>query len=345
MRKCINWLRWLISPHPKKWEPFGRKISILIIRYFFQNEQKPKIPLYSYFVRSARSLSSGLILPALVLTLVVILTIWLSDNNKSTTREILILLFQEAESIALISAAAIFILEIQTRKKREHYEAWQMIVSAEGHSGSLGRIQALQDLNRDGVDLGSIDLSKGKMPGIKLSWSKLIESNFESCDLSFSDFKGSILIATNFKKSIVFGSDLRMAILSAAVFEDANLNFSSLKNATLTGVNFRGASLWGANLQGAYLDKANLEDADLRDANLAGACLKGANLKNAKFGRHPNFGVETFQIGNLGTFQMTEVSLKDIEWDEYTNWEGVTGLETIKNVPQELIEQLAIPRD
>ena len=45
-----------------------------------------------------------------------------------------------------------------TRKSR-HYTAWQTINSALGKPGNGGRTDALQDLNRDGIQLDGISLS------------------------------------------------------------------------------------------------------------------------------------------------------------------------------------------
>ena len=39
------------------------------------------------------------------------------------------------------------------RIKQKHYQAWQTINFAQGKTGSGGRIQALQELNEDGVSL------------------------------------------------------------------------------------------------------------------------------------------------------------------------------------------------
>ena len=77
-----------------------------------------------------------------------------------------------------------------------------------------------------------------------------------------------------------------------------------------------GAFLARANLARAFLARANLARADLAYAGLWGADLTNADL--------------------------TEANLEDITWDEHTIWDGVEGLETARNVPEQLKRQLGL---
>ncbi|WP_082154288.1 pentapeptide repeat-containing protein [Crocosphaera watsonii] len=74
----------------------------------------------------------------------------------------------------------------------------------------------------------------------------------------------------------------------------------------------------------ADLSNANLSFADLSYANLSNANLSNAYLSNA----------------NLSNAYLSNAYLEGIKWNKYTNWEGVQGLETAKNVPEALREQL-----
>ncbi|WP_019500105.1 NACHT domain-containing protein [Pseudanabaena sp. PCC 6802] len=95
-----------------------------------------------------------------------------------------------------------------------------------------------------------------------------------------------------------------------------------LSGADLSGADLIGADLIGADLIGADLSGADLRGADLRGADLRGADLRGADLSGAD--------LENISWGN-----------DDISERE-TNWEDARGLETAKNVPEELKRQLGI---
>lgn len=339
-----NIIKWLASPHPQKWNPLGRKIVLIFIRSAILKtfNKKVEAPVYLRLIRSLRSLSSTFLLPIIIVFFTIAMTIWLNEEEVYSARDILKIIFDKADSIAIITAAVIFIWEVRTRKKREHYEAWQMISSPKGNLSGSERVQALKDLNQDGISLSRINLSKSDLSRVNLSWGNISEVNFEEANLSLANFRDSFLIRYNFCKATLFGSDLRNCALYEANLEGADLSFSSLKGANLASANLKGANLWGANLKGADLRGANLENADLRDTNLEDSDLRKAILKKAMFGRHRNFGIETFQIGNLATYKMTEASFKNIKWDDSTDWEGVEGLEATNNVPNELRQKLGI---
>ncbi|MBE9141320.1 pentapeptide repeat-containing protein [Nodosilinea sp. LEGE 07088] len=345
MGRPIKHIKWLASPHPSKWEPVGRKIAIMLIKYILHSSSTPQIPVHLQLIRIYRNLSSRILTLLLVAILVIAVSIWLADLKQYSVADVLKTAFGNAESIAIVTAAIIFLLEIRTRRKKEHYEAWQVITSAQGQTGNGGRVQALEDLNRDGVSLQGTDVSKSDLHGIRLRWSKLDRANFEETILASSDFRDSFLCEVNFRNSVIFGSDLRNANLSSANLENVDLSFASLKKTILCSANLKNANLWGVNLKDANLFAANLEDADLRDTNLEGAHLENANLKNAKFGRHPNFGIETVQVPGLGRFKMAECSLRGITWNENTVWDGVEGLDKVEFVPPELIKQLEANKD
>ncbi len=106
----------------------------------------------------------------------------------------------------------------------------------------------------------------------------------------------------------------------------ANLRGSNLSGANLSGANLSGANLIAANLSGAYLSGAYLSGAYLSGANLSGANLSGANLSGA----------------NLRGAYLSGAYLENISWNKVTNWDGVQGLETGKNVPEALKQQLRL---
>lgn len=153
-------------------------------------------------------------------------------------------------SLSVLVAVIFYYAESGDRRKQKHYQAWQVINTAQGKGGSGGRIEALSELNEDGVALVGVDVSGAFLQGVRLIKAGLSRSNFET-------------------------ADLRDAILRASDFRFANLHSANLRGADASGANFTNAALmdsdWNdANLAGADLTAADLSDADLRNANLGG---------------------------------------------------------------------------
>jgi len=170
-------------------------------------------------------------------------------------------------SFGVVIAVVFYFAESGDRIKQKHYQAWQVINTAQGKGGSGGRIEALQELNKDGVPLVGVDLSGAFLQGIHLDHAHLVRSNFSAADMR--------------------NSDLAFVDLSDSDLTGANLRQSSLRNANLENAELDAADLWGADLAGADLSGATLNQADLRNANLAnikwrGTDLEGANIFGAK---------------------------------------------------------------
>ena len=172
-------------------------------------------------------------------------------------------LFEDAESIAIASASVIFFLEIPDRKKREQYEAWQVINSAHEQTGNGGRIQALEDLNKGKVDLEGVAAPRAELSRIRLANGRLNRARLNEAQLDRAQFS--------------------YAKLGYADLSRANLESADLLEASLYGANLSGAILLNANLRGACLSYANLRSAKLGGVRLQGAKLNHSNLSNANF--------------------------------------------------------------
>jgi len=171
-------------------------------------------------------------------------------------------------SFSILIAVIFYFSESGDRLKQKHYQAWQVINTAQGKGGSGGRVEALQELNADGVPLVGVDVSGAFLQSIHLQGARLVRSNFSGADLRDSDF-------------------------AFADFSDANLrsvNFrqSNLHNAHFQHVHLDYADLWGADLSGADLSGAEIDSVDLRFANLANVhwhdlrTVKNANIYGVK---------------------------------------------------------------
>jgi hypothetical protein len=171
-------------------------------------------------------------------------------------------------SFSVLIGVIFYFSESGDRVMQRHYQAWQVINTAQGKGGSGGRIEALQELNADKVPLVGVDASAAFLQGIHLEHANLLRA-----DLSAADLRGSAL--------------------ASAHFDYANLHFtnfrgSDLQQAVLSNANMSEADLVGTHLAGAKLDGADLSSADLRDADLESiawqqiAAIQSANIAGVK---------------------------------------------------------------
>ncbi len=142
---------------------------------------------------------------------------------------------------SVLVAVILYFAESGEREQSRHFQAWQVINTAQGKGGSGGRIDALGQLNDDRVPLIGVDVSDAYLQGVRLANADCTRGRFSS-------------------------ADLRSANLAGANLDSADFHSANLRN---------------ANLQNAHFTDASLVDADLTDANLAYADLAGVNLDHA----------------------------------------------------------------
>jgi hypothetical protein len=189
-------------------------------------------------------------------------------------------------TLSILFAVISYFLESGDRLKQKHYQAWQVINTAQGKGGSGGRIEALEELNRDGVALVGVDVSDAFLQNVDLTGANLVRSNFSAADIRGGTFKSSRL--------------------NDADFGSANVRKGSFEGANLQGVTFQDADLNGANFRGADLSEVNLSGADLRNTDLRNikwqsiANLKSANIYGAK-DAPPDFVPWALQHGAVST--------------------------------------------
>lgn len=146
-------------------------------------------------------------------------------------------------SFGVLVAVVFYFSESGDRQKQKHYQAWQVINTAQGKGGNGGRIDALQELNADGVPLVGVDLSMAFLQGIRLKKVNLSRANLAEADARNAELAGA-----------------------------------NLENASLRGANFRDAKMPGVSLRGSFLDDADFTGAELRDADLTGTSLERADF-------------------------------------------------------------------
>jgi hypothetical protein len=171
-------------------------------------------------------------------------------------------------SFSVLIAVIFYFAESGDRVKQRHYQAWQVINTAQGKGGSGGRIEALQELNADRVPLVGVDVSSAFLQGLNLKNANLLRSDFSSADL---------------RNSNLAGVDFTMANL-----DTANLRGASLDRAKCLQADLRNADLTGSDLVAVDLSGASLDDADMRGANVQDIqwqrlkSINGANIAGVK---------------------------------------------------------------
>lgn len=171
-------------------------------------------------------------------------------------------------TFSVLVAVIFYFSESGDRIKQRHYQAWQVINTAQGKGGSGGRIEALQELNADKVPLVGVDVSSAFLQGLDLHGANLMRSNFSAADLRNSNFTAA---------------DFTFSNLNSANFRNAHLERAKFLQADLGNSDMTGSSLVGADISGATLDRADLSDADLKDLVWQHVkSLKGANLHNVR---------------------------------------------------------------
>jgi hypothetical protein len=171
-------------------------------------------------------------------------------------------------SLSILIAVILYFSEAGNRTKQRHYQAWQVINTAQGKGGSGGRLEALQELNADRVPLVGVDVAGAYLQDIHLQKARLVRANFSAADVRMGDFRG-------------------------ADFSDADLH----------GGNFRNSNFSGATLRRAQLDDTDLVDTDLADADLEGASLVNADMRNANLNGAHWRDIANIQGANIGGAQ------------------------------------------
>src|SRR5271166_1159113 len=100
-------------------------------------------------------------------------------------------------SFSILVAVIFYFSESGDRLKQKHYQAWQVINTAQGKGGSGGRIEALQELNADRVPLVGVDVSGAFLQGLRLDGAHLARANFNAADVRNGSFQSAHLNYAN----------------------------------------------------------------------------------------------------------------------------------------------------
>jgi uncharacterized protein YjbI with pentapeptide repeats len=189
---------------------------------------------------------------------------WLAWVSWALSRWALLDVLEHLGTFSVLIAVIFYFADSGNRVKQKHYQAWQVINTAQGKGGSGGRIEALQELNADGVSLTGVDASGAFLRAIQLE-----RAHLERCDLHDADLRSS------------------------------DLKFARLSDSNLRDANFRQADLTGADLSLVELQDSDLNQADLQRANLANADLSRADLRYADARDFAWKEIQSLQLANV----------------------------------------------
>ena len=149
------------------------------------------------------------------------------------------------ESLSIVTAAFLYVLEAQKRRQRDNIEAYELLMNcnASGVKWLVGRITALEILNSAGLPIDGQQLA-----GFDLRNLQAANGHWHNVNLEGSVLRGANLAGTDLSGANLRGADLRDA---------------DLRGAILVGADLEGAQLEGAQMEGAQLDDAQVDRASL----------------------------------------------------------------------------------
>jgi hypothetical protein len=187
-------------------------------------------------------------------------------------------------SLSILVAVIFYFAGAGDRLKQAHFQAWQVINTAQGKGGNGGRIDAMQELNDDGVSLVGVDVSGSYLRGVSLIHADLRRGSFDGADLRDAVLRDSVLASASLRGANLRKSDCSHVDFTEADFSDADLNGAVLSDAQMQNATFDRADLRGSDLSGlrdwqsiASMTMANIGGVrDAPDGFLAWAASHGA---------------------------------------------------------------------
>jgi hypothetical protein len=168
-----------------------------------------------------------------------------------------IITVDNVESLSIVTAALLYLLEGGARRRRENLEAMGVILDCQqaGARLSYARNEAVEKLSARGIWLDGLDPSQAHLEQLRAP-----HSRWRSVNLHQACLKGACLHDIDLQGADLSGADLRQARLAHADLRGTDLRNADLRQADLRGADLRHARLEGARLEGALLLGADLGD-------------------------------------------------------------------------------------
>ena len=148
-----------------------------------------------------------------------------------------------ATGVATIAGAIVVALRADEQRKEQrlaaHRDAWRTIVSSAGHSGSFGRLEAIEFLASEGVVLDGIDLSGAYLHFLRVpSGTSLMRSRFGRvgslpCVLSMAQLSEVLLSGSSFIFAELTGTKFRRSIMTSCSFDSVEATECDYSDAQL----------------------------------------------------------------------------------------------------------------
>lgn len=197
-------------------------------------------------------------------------------------------------TFSILLGVILYFAESGDREKQKHYQAWQVINTAQGKGGSGGRKEALQELVADHVDLVGVDVSDAFLMRVRLTGGNLARASLRS-------------------------ADLRAGVLDQADLEYADLSFTNIRNGSLVKANLEYAMFADSDLNGCDLSEADCDDADFSRTDMRNSELKDLKWKGIREVKLANlFGAKNAPEGFIQwALQNGAVAIEsDAEWQK-----------------------------
>jgi uncharacterized protein YjbI with pentapeptide repeats len=171
-------------------------------------------------------------------------------------------------TLSILLGVILYFAESGDRDKQKHYQAWQVINTAQGKGGSGGRKEALQELAADRIDLVGVDVNDAFLQGVRLPHANMARASLRAADLRSGVFDRADLDYADLSSANARNGSFVKASLQYTVFADADLN---------------GCDLSGADCEDTDFSRADLRNCDLKDFKWNGIKdLKLANILGVK---------------------------------------------------------------
>lgn len=167
-------------------------------------------------------------------------------------------------------SAVVYLFQTPERREQGYRDAWQVINASYLHSGSGGRVAALETLAKGRQDLSGVNVRFAALDHLRLApGTDLADANFQDTTIDDAVFDSTTIPDADFKDSDIYNSSFRKASALKANFSAHGWPPSH----TLIHVDFTDADLRAANFDGVRF----------YDVKFSAACLLYADFRRASF--------------------------------------------------------------
>jgi Pentapeptide repeats (9 copies) len=178
-------------------------------------------------------------------------------------------IFRVGAATTILLGLSQFVLSLPGSERQKYFQAWQVINTAQKQSGTGGRNEALEYLNKEKsfwyTPRCKDDSKNNCLVGIIIEGANLQNVNLESANLTSSEFRNT---------------SFRDAHLKKADFTDAHLEKAYFIRAHLEGATFNKSDVKGAVFIDAHLENAIVEEKFFKEAKFCRTIMPNLTIQN-----------------------------------------------------------------